>query len=55
MRSSLLVMAALAGVFVLVSAPALTIGNLMLAAFVWIGWKALTGPSSPLRRRGVRR
>ncbi|WP_369027779.1 hypothetical protein [Nocardia farcinica] len=55
MRSTVVVVAVLAALFALVTAPTLVLGNLFLAAFVWVGWRMLTGPAGPLRRRGVRR
>ncbi|MGY1948916.1 hypothetical protein [Nocardia asiatica] len=55
MRSSLLALAALTGLFVLVSAPGLVIGSVFFAAAVWVGWKLVTHRSGPLRRHGVRR
>ncbi|MEU8901750.1 hypothetical protein AB0C65_38210 [Nocardia sp. NPDC048505] len=52
MRVSLLPVAALAGLFALISAPELVIGSAMFAAFVYVLWR-MAGRG--LVRRGVRR
>lgn len=54
MRSSLLLVAGLAAVIALVSAPELVIGSAFTAAFVLVLWKMLTHRSGPLRRGGRR-
>ncbi len=53
MRSSLLLLAGLAAVFALISAPGQVIGSLCAAAFAVALWRMLTHRSGPLRRRGV--
>uniref|UniRef100_UPI003F490AD6 hypothetical protein n=1 Tax=Nocardia sp. CA-095871 TaxID=3239971 RepID=UPI003F490AD6 len=50
-----MVVAVLAVLFALIAAPTLVIGNLALAAFVWVGWRMLAHRNGPLRRRGVGR
>jgi hypothetical protein len=53
MRPSLLLLAGLAAVFTLISAPGLVIGSLCFATFVVVLWRMLTHRSGPLRRRGA--
>ncbi|MBF6341758.1 hypothetical protein IU450_38655 [Nocardia abscessus] len=55
MRATVMVVVVLAALFVLIAAPALVIGNLLLAAFVWVGWRMLARNGGPFRRRGVGR
>ncbi|MFC8047978.1 hypothetical protein [Nocardia sp. NPDC057353] len=52
MRSGVLMIAALAFVLALVAAPGLVLGNLALAAFVWLTWRMVR---SSWTRRGVGR
>lgn len=54
MRSSLLLVAGLAALLALVSAPELVIGSLFTGAFAVVLWKMLMHRSGPLRRGGRR-
>ncbi len=54
MRSSLLLVAGLAALFALVSAPEFVIGSLFLGGFVLVLWR-LVMPRGGLIRRGGRR
>ncbi|MFD3637550.1 hypothetical protein [Streptomyces sp. NPDC058664] len=54
MRSTLILVAGLAALAALVSAPELVIDSLFTAAFVVVLWKMLTHRRGPLRRGGRR-